>query len=347
MATFLKPPSFRAPLPLLPRISPSISLKSPEPFCISVRSRKQGSANNGGFVRTSSLRLARRHSFRFVKLVPFASGGGETETTETQEEVHESEIQDSSDGTGGVEGSSGADEVSNVEEMTSSVVLMSLQSYKEALASNDESRIEEIELFLKSIEDEKVNLERKVASLSDELSAEKERILRISADFDNFRKRTERERLSLVTNAQGEVVEKLLLVLDNFERAKTQIKVDSEGEEKINNSYQSIYKQFLEILGSLGVLPVETIGRPFNPLLHEAIMREDSEEFEEGIILDEYRKGYILGERLLRPSMVKVSAGPGPAKPEQVEPSEADISQGETSESKETSEDEVEAGSSS
>ncbi|KAF2288126.1 hypothetical protein GH714_004569 [Hevea brasiliensis] len=157
-----------------------------------------------------------------------------------------------------------------------------------------------------------------VASLTEELSIEKDQVLRISADFDNFRKRTERERLSLVTNAQGEVVESLLPILDNFERAKSQIKLDTEGEAKINNSYQSIYKQFLEILGSLGVLSVETRGNPFDPLLHEAIMREDSVEFEEGIILEEFRKGFKLGDRLLRPSMVKVSSGPGPAKPQQV-----------------------------
>ncbi|KAL2232910.1 UNVERIFIED_CONTAM: Protein GrpE [Sesamum indicum] len=198
----------------------------------------------------------------------------------------------------------------------SSVVVASLNLYKEALANNDESKVAEVESFLKSIEDEKIGLERKVATLSEELSSERDRVLRISADFDNFRKRTERERLSLVTNAQGEVVESLLSVLDNFERAKAQIKVETEGEEKINNSYQSIYKQFSEILGSLGVVPVETVGKPFDPMLHEAIMREDSTEYEDGIIIEEYRKGFLLGERLLRPSMVKVSAGPGPAKPE-------------------------------
>lgn len=144
---------------------------------------------------------------------------------------------------------------------------MLLQSYKEALASNDEVKIAELELSLKSIEDEQIELERKITTLSEELSVEKDRILRISADFDNFRKRTERDRLSLVTNAQGEVVESLLPVLDNFERAKTQIKVETEGEEKINNSYQSIYKQFNEILASLGVEPVETVGTPFDPLV--------------------------------------------------------------------------------
>lgn len=146
-------------------------------------------------------------------------------------------------------------------------ILASLQSYKEALADNNESKIAEIESHLKSIEDEKLVLERQVATLSDELSTAKDRVLRISADFDNFRKRTERERVTLVANAQGEVVESLLAVLDNFERAKAQIKVEGEKEEKINNSYQSIYKQFVEILGSLGVVSVETTGQPFDPLV--------------------------------------------------------------------------------
>ncbi|ONK81910.1 uncharacterized protein A4U43_C01F34180 [Asparagus officinalis] len=167
---------------------------------------------------------------------------------------------------------------------------------------------------LHSIEDEKNSLGNKVAVISDELSAERDRVLRISADFDNFRKRTERDRLSLMEKVQGEVVESLLPVLDNFERAKTQIKVETQGEEKINNSYQSINKQFHEILTSLGVEAVETVGTQFDPLLHEAIMREDSAEYEEGIIVQEFRKGFKLGERLLRPSMVKVSAGPGPDK---------------------------------
>ncbi|PPS18052.1 hypothetical protein GOBAR_AA02526 [Gossypium barbadense] len=244
-----------------------------------------------------------------------------------------------------------ADESSDVEETSSSAISSLLQSYKEALASNDESKVADIEALLKSIEDEKVDLEKKMASLSEELSTEKDRVLRIGADFDNFRKRTERERLSLVANAQGEVLENLLPVLDNFERAKAQIKVKTEGEEKINNSYQSIYKQFMEILGSLGVEPVDTVGNPFDPMvkyrvgslfsqLHEAIMQEDSTEFEEGIILQEFQKGFKLGDRLLRPAMVKVSAGPGPSKPEQGESSEsADVGESkETSETAESSE---------
>lgn len=148
-----------------------------------------------------------------------------------------------------------------------SAVLSSLQLYKEALARDDQSKIAEIEAFLLSIEDEKNSLATKVDSLSQELATERDRILRISADFDNFRKRTEKERLSLMSNVQGDVIESLLPVLDNFERAKDQIKAETEGEEKINNSYQSIYKQFMEILTSLGVEAVQTVGHPFDPLV--------------------------------------------------------------------------------
>ncbi|CAL0322855.1 unnamed protein product [Lupinus luteus] len=306
MATVLRIPTFR------PQPPPRASSNSLNPSCVAVVSFRQSASYSTRPLSLTSLRLAKLQSLRFANFVPFAFDA-DTEAPQVQEP----EIQESLDGAVSVESIINEDEVSNVDETPASPFQVLLQSYKEAVANNDEAKVAELESSLKSIEDEKIDLEGKIASLSEELSIERDRILRISADFDNFRKRTERDRLSLVTNAQGEVVESLLGVLDNFERAKSQIKVETEGEEKINNSYQSIYKQFNEILTSLGVKPVETVGRPFDPLLHEAIMREDSAEFEDGIILQEFRKGFILGDRLLRPSMVKVSAGPGPAKPEQ------------------------------
>ncbi|CAN6872539.1 unnamed protein product [Brassica oleracea] len=311
MAGLLKTPSLHLTPSLLH--APSVPFK---PFCVSFAGGRNTSVS---LSRRASLRsVSGGYPLRLLNFVPFASG--EAETPETEVESSEPEVQQETDGVEG--GNAGAEE-----EEAAVVTIALLSSYKEALAENNEEKIAEIEASLKSIEDQKFQLEEKVATLSNELSVERDRLIRISADFDNFRKRNERERLNLVSNAQGEVVENLLAVLDNFERAKSQIKVETEGEERVTNSYQSIYKQFVEILGSLGVVTVETVGKQFDPMLHEAIMREDSAEYEEGIVLEEYRKGFLLGERLLRPSMVKVSAGPGPEKAGKAEGSEA-IAQG-------------------
>ncbi|AED92459.1 putative GrpE nucleotide exchange factor [Arabidopsis thaliana] len=313
MAGLLKTPSLHLTPTLLH--APSVPFK---PFCVSFAGGRNVSVS---LSRRASLRsVSSGYPLRLLNLVPFASG--EAETTETEVESNEPEVQET-DGAVDVENENASAEEGEAEEEEAAVITALLKSYKEALADNNEGKIAEIEASLKSIEDEKFLLADKVASLSNELSVERDRLIRISADFDNFRKRTERERLNLVSNAQGEVVENLLAVLDNFERAKSQIKVETEGEEKVTNSYQSIYKQFVEILGSLGVIHVETVGKQFDPMLHEAIMREDSAEYEEGIVLEEYRKGFLLGERLLRPSMVKVSAGPGPEKPLEAEGEEA------------------------
>ncbi|XP_021733216.1 uncharacterized protein LOC110700033 isoform X1 [Chenopodium quinoa] len=316
MATLLRSANFRAPTPsLASTISPLRSFNSS--IFVSFKT-KCYTRNSCLYTHNSPSKLSAKNVPS--KFLTFSSSGEATET----EEVQQPEIQDNTD-----EGLNGetAEEVAkddvkpDADEAPTSPVITALQLYKEAIINNDESKVAELEAFFKSIEDEKDTLERKVASLSEDFSIERDRVLRISADFDNFRKRTDRERSSVVSNAQGEVVENFLAVLDNFERAKSQLKIESEAEEKINNSYQSIYKQFVEILGSIGVVPVETIGKPFDPLLHEAIMREDSTVYDEGVIIEEYRKGFKLGDRLLRPAMVKVSAGPGPEKPEPIESS--------------------------
>ncbi|KAI0511242.1 hypothetical protein KFK09_011867 [Dendrobium nobile] len=212
---------------------------------------------------------------RFTSFTP-ATAFEEAAKTEMAEETvvkEDSEVEPAFDNR------SNAESISVSEEKFPSAVMACLHAYKEALENNNLAKISEIEAFLQSIEDERNSLASKVTELSGELLIEKGRILRISADFDNVRKRTEREMLLQMENVQGEVVERLLPVLDSFERAKAQIKPETDGEEKINSSYQSIYKQFLEILTSLGVEAIETLGNSFDPMLHEAIMREDSAEF--------------------------------------------------------------------
>ncbi|KAL8158657.1 hypothetical protein V2J09_000194 [Rumex salicifolius] len=311
MVMLLRTPAFRVSPPLLSTLPLSYTNSS-----FAVNCRKTPKTNNICLCAQFLSPILSPKS-RICNTISFCSPGEATETEKPQQP----EIQDiESD----VAEEASEEETINdgkADELPTSSITTTLQSYKEALINNDESKVAEIEAFLLSIEDEKNDLEKKIASLIEEKTVEKERVLRISADFDNFRKRTDRERLSLVSNAQGEVLENLLGVLDNFERAKAQIKIETEGEEKINNSYQSIYKQFVEILTSVGVAPVETVGNSFDPSLHEAIMQEESMEYEEGIIIEEYRKGFKLGDRLLRPAMVKVSSGPGPAKTETSEPS--------------------------
>ncbi|XP_061365341.1 uncharacterized protein LOC133308688 [Gastrolobium bilobum] len=190
--------------------------------------------------------------------------------------------------------------------------LMALtEAYKEALLNGDDKTVSRIEERIHSMAYKKNKLIQKVSTLSAKKVGSKEEYLRLQADFDNFRKRTQKERLRTQSDAQQEVIEKLLLMVDNFERAKQQNKAVTEKEKKIDASYQGIYKQFVEILRSHHVSVVATVGKPFNPLLHEAIGREESVEFKEGIIIKESRRGFLLKDQVLRRALVKVSLGPG------------------------------------
>ncbi|XP_055835420.1 uncharacterized protein LOC129903924 isoform X2 [Solanum dulcamara] len=193
-----------------------------------------------------------------------------------------------------------------------------MQVYKEAILVGDVKIVSEIEAVISSVEKERNDLAQKVSALSADINSGKEKYIRLQADFDNYRKRSENERLRIRTNAQGEIIESLLPMVDNFERAKRQIKLETEMEKKIDASYQGIYKQFVEIMRSLRVAVVPTVGKPFDPALHEAIAREESQEFSEGIVIEEFRRGFLLGDRLLRPAMVKVSSGPGKRVPSSV-----------------------------
>lgn len=184
-----------------------------------------------------------------------------------------------------------------------------IRVYKDAVLHGDEKTVSDIEEMISTIENEKISLVKKVSEIAAEIVSGKDKYLRLKADFDNFRKRSEKDRLTLTSDVQGEVIESLLPMVDSFERAKQQIKPETEKEKIIDTSYQGIYKQFVEILRSLRVAVVQTVGNPFDPSLHEAIGREESQEFNEGIIIEEIRRGFVLGERLLRPATVKVSSG--------------------------------------
>eukprot|EP00250_Pteridium_aquilinum_P019727 c24550_g1_i1 orf=163-1116(+) len=199
---------------------------------------------------------------------------------------------------------------SATEEVSLPDVESMLKKYREALLNNNEAVVKELDAKFQLLENEKNTYAKQVSTLNEEVLSLKERLLRLNADFDNFRKRSERERIAVGSNVKGDVVNSLLPMVDNFERAKIQLKIETEGEQRVDSSYQGIYKQFVEIMKGLGVSAVETVGKEFDPNLHEAIMREESSQYAEGVVIEEFRRGFMLGDKLLRPSMVKVSSGP-------------------------------------
>lgn len=134
--------------------------------------------------------------------------------------------------------------------------------------------------------------------------------VRIVADFENFRKRTQKERGDFEQQVKCNTISELLPVVDNFERARSQIKPQTDAEMGIHKSYQSVYKQLVDCLKRIGVSPMRAEGTQFDPNLHDAVMREPTAEHPEGTVLEELMRGYMLGDRVLRHAMVKVAAEP-------------------------------------
>jgi molecular chaperone GrpE len=141
--------------------------------------------------------------------------------------------------------------------------------------------------------------------------------LRLAADFENFRRRTAKEKEDLDLQVRCATIMELLPVIDNFERARSHIKPQNDGEMGIHKSYQSVYKQMVDCLKRLGVSPMRPEGEPFDPNLHEAVMREATLEYEEGTVVEQLVRGYMLGDRILRHAMVKVAAIPEPIESEE------------------------------
>jgi len=151
-------------------------------------------------------------------------------------------------------------------------------------------------------------LTSQIESLKAQLEDRQNQYIRIAADFENFRKRTLKEKEDLEQQVKRNTITELLPVVDNFERARSQIKPQTEGEMTIHKSYQSVYKQLVECLKRLGVAPMRPEGQEFDPNIHEAVIREATDEHPEGTVLEELVRGYYLGERVLRHAMVKVAA---------------------------------------
>lgn len=133
----------------------------------------------------------------------------------------------------------------------------------------------------------------------------RELLLRQTAEFDNYRKRIERERAEVSQAAAIDLIEELLPLIDDLERA-LEIGADTEAA-AYRAGVELIHTQLLEVLGKRGVTPIETTGEDFDPRVHEALTHEVSPEHRGGAVIDELRRGYTVGGRLLRPALVKVA----------------------------------------
>lgn len=140
--------------------------------------------------------------------------------------------------------------------------------------------------------------------LQEELAAEKDKYLRMIAEYDNFRKRSQKERECTYTDVRADTVSKFLPVYDNLERAIKQETTD----EAYGRGVKMIFDQLREVMSTLGVAEIEAApGTAFDPELHDAVMHIEDESFGEGVVAEEFQKGFILGEKVIRFSVVKVA----------------------------------------
>ena len=148
-----------------------------------------------------------------------------------------------------------------------------------------------------ALADEIVELRKERDSLHD-------RLLRQAAEFDNYRKRVDRERKDLSQTAAVDFVQELLPIVDDFERA---LQTDVPGAESYRQGLEIIHRALMEMLRKRGVTPIDAVGMPFDPQIHQAVAYEEAPERRDGEVMEQFTRGYRLGDRLVRPAMVKVA----------------------------------------
>ena len=184
--------------------------------------------------------------------------------------------------------------------------------------ANSETIAKEVNENSNNTEDT-LNTVSRLEQLEKEHQTLKNQYVRIAADFDNFRKRQSRDQDDLKVQLICNSLSAILPIVDNFERARQQLKPESDEAQTLHRSYQGLYKQLVEVLKQQGVAPMRVLGQHFDPNLHEAVLREPSEEEKEDIIIEELQRGYHLDGKVLRHALVKVSMGPGPSNVSQEE----------------------------
>ncbi|MED1478836.1 nucleotide exchange factor GrpE [Bacillus altitudinis] len=154
--------------------------------------------------------------------------------------------------------------------------------------------------------DEQSAFQEKIDELQQLLDEKENKILRVQADFENYKRRARTEVETVQKYRSQHVVSDLLPALDNFERALG-IDPDNEQTKSLLEGMQMVYRQLVEALKNEGVEPIEAVGKEFDPNLHQAVMQVEDENYDSNIVVEELQKGYKLKDRVIRPSMVKVN----------------------------------------
>ena len=196
-----------------------------------------------------------------------------------------------------MEDEAAADEQDEVAETKGSVEEEASKETEESQDTKDTESKEKKKFFAKK--EKKDKKDEKIEELTD-------RLTRQMAEFDNFRKRTEREKSQMYEIGAKDIIEKILPVIDNFERGLAAVPEESK-EDPFVEGMEKIYKQIMTTLEGVGVKPIEAVGQEFNPDFHNAVMHVEDEEAGENIITEEFQKGYMYHDSVVRHSMVKVA----------------------------------------
>lgn len=181
-----------------------------------------------------------------------------------------------------------------------------LKETDEKEPDHDDEKTDEEDAETGSKEKKKV-FKKKKDKRDEQIEALTDQVKRQMAEFDNFRKRTEKEKSSMYEMGARSVVEKILPVIDNFERGLDTVP-DDEKDSPFTEGMRMIYKQLMTELDNIGVKPIEALGEEFNPDFHNAVMQVESEEYESGHVAQELQKGYMYRDTVVRHSMVAVVA---------------------------------------
>lgn len=189
------------------------------------------------------------------------------------------------------------EEILENEEIDDAAEEETAEETKEAATEEPEAEKEKGSFFKKK--EKKDKKDEKIEELTD-------RVRRQMAEFDNFRKRTEKEKTQMFETGAKSIVEKILPVVDNFERGLAAVTEEEKGTPFVEGM-EKIYKQMMTMLEEAGVKPIEAVGQEFDPNLHNAVMHVEDEAFGENIIAEEFQKGYTYRDTVVRHSMVKVA----------------------------------------